>query len=447
MKKRTFSTYITIMLGIAILTAICAGCATVIPFQVQRPPTWNTLGIKRLAIMPFTTSNNSREQADTANWLTNEVRSNIQATNHFTLVDHGAVQRERANGNIESADAFWSGQVTSVSVSDSQKPGSYKDRNGNVIDYIDYRRDVSISFNYSLTSARGLEVIGSDNKTLTTYSTSRNDRSGLSSAESMVQGIIQRNMRTVGQYVAPYTITERRKFEKETSKDKIVKERAKAAEAQVKAGSYKLAQESFLGIYQDYNSIAAAYNAALLIEVLGDMEGAVAFLQTVHTATGNPKIASEIARLRKAMDDAGLLEAYAENQHQRDKVIALMIDTLPSKLPSDREPKVALINNSQNHAELAEMITNALLEGFLSKNITVVDRSSQALMNMEKNYQLSGNVSDEDMVRIGNETGVNTFILVSVTGSGATRRLSVRMLDVERSTILYQSPQSDEMNL
>jgi hypothetical protein len=66
---------------------------------------------------------------------------------------------------------------------------------------------------------------------------------------------------------------------------------------------------------------------------------------------------------------------------------------------------------------------------------------------MEKSYQLSGNVSDTEMVSIGREAGVNTFVLVSVIGSGGLRRLSVRVLDVERNTVLYQSPQTDEMNL
>jgi hypothetical protein len=77
----------------------------------------------------------------------------------------------------------------------------------------------------------------------------------------------------------------------------------------------------------------------------------------------------------------------------------------------------------------------------------VVDRSNRALAEAERNYQLSGNVSDDQIVRIGNEAGISVFVLVSVTGSGASRRLSLRVLDVERNTILYQSPQTDAMNL
>jgi len=446
MKKNIFLFGLVILM-IMFITVFFTGCATEVPFRVQRLPAWNTLGIQRLAILPFSTSDGSQLQRHTANLLTNESRQNIQATNHFTLVNADEVQRIRmSGGNIDNlTDAYFTGQVTSVSVSDTSAPGSYRDRNGNLINFIDYFREVTISFHYGLTSARGSELLGSNTKTVSTNSSARDNPGYLSTAETMIQSLVQQNMKAIGSYLAPYTVTEYRSIQQETSNDKVIKQRAKDAEAQVKIGNYRIAQEAFLGIYQDSGSIAAAYNAAMLTEILGDAQGSLTFLQTVHAATGNQLIANEIARLRNSIVEVGTLQAFADNQNQRDKVIALMVETLPSKLPDN--PRVALINNSQNNTDLAEMVTNGILEGLLSKNITIVDRSNRTLMEMERIYQLSGNVSDEDIIRIGHEAGVNTFILVSVTGTSATRRLSVQVLDVERSTIIYQSPQSNEMNL
>jgi len=432
--------------GVAALAVVFAGCSTTIAFRVQRPPTLNTLGIQRLAVMPFTTTDNSPLQRQAAAWLTNESLARIQATNHFTLINASEVERvRRTRGNIEDlADALFGGQVVSTSVRNSSHPGSYKDKEGNIITYTIYEREVQLAFNYNLTRTRDGSMIGPVNKTVKTYDSNEN-RMGLRTAESMVQALIQQNMAGLSRDVAPYMVTENRSLMKETSKDKIIKQRAKEADALVKAGSYKSAQNAFFEIYQDTGSFAAGYNAALLIEVQGDREGAVAFLQRVYDDTGNPKANSEIARLRRAMADAGLLEAYRENQTQRDKVIALMVETLPSRMP--RDPRIALINNSQNERDLADAIINGITDGFVSRNITVVDRNNQALVEMERNYQYSGNVSDEEMVSLGHEAGVNAFVLVAVTGSGGSRRLSVRMLDVERNTILYQSPQTDEMNL
>jgi hypothetical protein len=440
-KKRLFAVW-----GIASLAAIIAGCATTIAFQVERPPALNTLGIRRLAVMPFSTTDNSSLQRQAALWLTNESLSRVQGTNHFTLVNSSEIERRRAGGeNIENfADALFSGQVISASVKESTSQSSRKDKEGNTVRYNIYNREVQITYNYFLTRTRDGSMIGPVNKNFTT-SDSNEKRAELKTAEVLIQELIQRGMASLGRDIAPYTVTERRSLMREASSDKVVKQRAKDAEALVKQGSYRSAQNAFLGIYQDTGSFAAGYNVCLLIEVQGDLEGAAAFMQRVYNDTGNPKAAGEIARLQRAMANAGLLEAYRANQSQRDRVIAFIVNTLPPLMPGN--PRVALVNNSQNERELAQIIINGITDGFLSKNITVVDRNSRALIEMERNYQYSGNVSDEEMVRIGHEAGVNAFVLVAVTGSGASRRLSVRMLDVERNTILYQSPQTDAMNL
>jgi TolB-like protein len=406
----------------------------------------NTLGIQRLAVMPFSTTDNSSLQRQAAVWLTNESLSRIQETNRFTLVNASEIERMRAaRGNIQDlADALFSGQVMSATVQNSSSPGTRKDKDGNTITYTIYSREVQIAFNYSITRTRDGSMIGPETRTLRT-SDSNESPAELKPAEAMIQSLIQRSMAGLGRDVAPYVVTENRRLMRETSKDKDIKQRAKDAEALVKTRNYRTAQNAFQAIYQDTGSFAAAYNVALLIEVQGDLEGAVTFLQRVYNDTGNPKAMTEIARLQRAIADAGLLEAYNANQNQRDRVIALMVDTLPPRMPSG--PRVAMVNNSQNERELAETIISGIIEGFVSKNITVVDRNSRTLVDMERNYQLSGNVSDEEMVRIGHEAGVNAFVLVAITGAGNSRRLSVRMLDVERGTVLYQSPQTNEMNL
>jgi TolB-like protein len=437
-----------IFLGIAVLMSV-TGCATTVDLQVQRPPALNTLGIRRLAVMPFSTTGSSSLQRQAAAYLTNESLTRIQATNHFTMVNAAQVEQARGTGNIENlADALFSGQVISAGSQDSSQSNSRtaKDKDGKTVtvNYTTYTRTVQVSFNYGLTRTRDGSMVGPLSKTLSD-SRSSEDSSNLPSAESMIQNLIQRSMAGVGRDVAPYTATESRSFMKETSKNKAVKQRAKNADAMIKAGNYKTAQDAFLKIYQDTGSFPAAFNTALLIEIQGDPEGASAFLQNVYNDTGNLQAAAEIARLQKVMDDAGLLQTYRVNQTQRDKVIALMTDTLPAKLP-DRA-RVSLINNSQNERDITEAVINGITEGFLKKSITVIDRNTRALVEMEKAYQLSGNVSDAEMVSIGREAGVNAFVLVSVTGSGGTRRLLVRVLDVERNTVLYQSPQTDEMNL
>jgi TolB-like protein len=405
------------------------------------------LGIQRLAILPFATSDNSALQRHAATLLTNESLANIQATNRFTLVDSGTVLRaQAANQNAENiADATFSGQILSVTVNESSREGSYKDKDGNIITYTTYTRDVRMVFNYNVTRTRDGSIIGVVHKDLSSSSSSENYRE-LKTSQALVQEIVTNGMRLVRRDVAPYTVTERRELQKIESKDKDIKQRAKDAEAMVKAGNYNNAREAFLGIYQETQSMAAAYNICLLIEVTGDLHGARAFMQRVFNETGNPKARDEIARIERAINTAGLLAAYRENQTQQDRLITLMVEEIFFRISAGTN--LAVLNNSRNERDIAETVAAGIIHGLQSKNITIVERGrNQALMAAERDYQLTGNVSDDDIVRIGHEAGVSVFVLVSVTGSGAARRLSLRMLDVEQNTIIYQSPPTDEMSL
>jgi hypothetical protein len=354
-------------------------------------------------------------------------------------------QAQRRNQSIESlADALFSGQVISLTVKNSSEQRRAKDRDGEYYYYTEYVREAGISFNYNLTKTRDGSMLGPLSKS-DTLVYSNQDYSKLPSPEQMVQTLVQRNLRSLGSDVAPYRVTEQRRFEDITSKDKSIKQRGKDAIALVKNGSYKSAQEAFQRIYQDTGSFEAGYNVAILIEIQGDLEGALAFMQEVYYQTGNLKARDGANRIQRELDYVGLVAIYKENQSQQDIVISFVTEEIINRIPD--KAKVAVINNSQNEKDLAETLTNNLIYRLQSKNIEIVDRANRSLLEAERIYQVSGNVNDADIVRIGNEAGINVFILVSVTGSGSSRRLSLRCLDVERNTIIYQTPQTNDFNL
>jgi TolB-like protein len=446
--KKTFKPLKNISLTLITVFSILifAGCATSVPIQVERPPTLNTLGIQRIAVMPFRTSDNSSLQRHAATLLANESLLRIQDTKRFTMVNSSTIeQAQRRNQNIESlADALFSGQVLSLTVNNGSEQRRAKDRNGDYYYYTVYTREARISFNYNLTKTRDGSMLGPLSKT-DTLNYSNEDYSKLPSPEQMVQTLVQRNLRSLGNDVAPHRVTEQRRFETISTKDKIIKQRAKDAISLVKNGNYKSAQEAFQRLYQDTGSFEAGYNAALLIEIQGDLQGALAYMQQVFYQTGNPKARDGINRLQMEINNVGLLAVYRENPTQQDLVISFAVEEVISRIPA--KSKVAVINNSQNEKQLAETLTNGIIYAFQSKNIEIVDRVNRSLLEAERIYQVSGNVNDADIVRIGNEAGINVFILVSVTGSGSSRRLSLRCLDVERNTIIYQTPQTSDFNL
>jgi len=301
--------------GLLALASILASCATTVTVQAQQPPVWNTVGIQRLAIMPFTTSYNTPLQRRAASLLTNVSSSRIQAVKRFTLIDPAEIERVREiKGNVENyADALFSGQIISAASQDSMENDSRRDKEGNIVRYTTYKRDVQLSFGFTLTRTRDAQEVGSKTMNFSNSYSSEDWRS-LKSAEVVVQEMVQKSMTDIAYYLAPYTLTERREFEPVSTKDKAIKKLAKNASALVKKGDYKSAEEAFLGIYRDTGSFAAGYNAGLLLELQGDLEGAIMLMQRLFGETGNQKAALSINRLQKAMDNAGLLDAYAENQ-------------------------------------------------------------------------------------------------------------------------------------
>jgi TolB-like protein len=428
------------------ITIILVSCATTVAIQVERPPTLNTLGIQRIAVMPFRTTDSSSLQRHAANLLTNDSLSRIQETKRFTMVNSTSIEQAQwRNQNIESlADALFSGQVLSLTINNRSEERRAKDRNGEYYYYTVYIREAGLSFNYNITKTRDGSMLGPLVKTDSTTS-SNQDYSKLPSPEQMIQTLVQKNLRNLGNDIAPHIVTEHRRFEDLKSKDKILKQQVKDAMSLVKSGNYRSAQEAFQFLYQDTGRFEAGYNVALLIEIQGNLEGALAYMQQVYFQTGNPKARDGVNRIQKEIDNVGLVAIYRENQSQQDIVVAHVVEEIISRIPN--KTNVAVINNSQIEKDLAETLTNRIIYSLQSKNIQIVDRSNRNLVEAERMYQVSGNVNDNEIVKIGNEAGINVFILVSVTGSGASRRLSLRCLDIERNTIIYQTPQTNDFNL
>jgi tetratricopeptide (TPR) repeat protein len=301
--------FLILLTGTLTLAYIFASCATTVTVKVPQPPLWNTLGIKRITVMPFTASYNTTLQRYAASLLTSVSRSRIQAVKRFTLVDPA-----EAKGNAENyADAIFRGQVISAVSQDSRERNSRRDKKGNIARYTIYKRDVQLSFNFTLTRTGDAQIMGTEIMNFSSSCSGENRRS-LKPAEELIQEMIQKNMAGIARYFFSFYLTERRKFESVSLKDKAIKERAKNASALVKKGNYKNAEEAFLEIYRDTGNFEAAYNAGLLLELQGDLKEASLLMQKLFDETGSRKAASSIDRLRKAMDNAVLLDAYAENQ-------------------------------------------------------------------------------------------------------------------------------------
>ncbi|MCL2101125.1 MAG: hypothetical protein FWH22_05370, partial [Fibromonadales bacterium] len=252
---------------------------------------------------------------------------------------------------------------------------------------------------------------------------------------------------SVRQDIAPYKSSEFRVFAEDKTSDGIKIEMKEAFE-HVVTQNYKVALTAYLGIYERYKSPAAAENASIIYEALGDTESALNLMQKVYDETGNPKIQLKIAQLRKNLDDKAKIAAsereQEEVQNPVDRVTAVASEEIQKILPTGAV--VWLYNSSPNNT-MVEAIVDNLTAGFIQKGIGLVDRQNTALIEAEQMLHASGAVNDAEMVRLGNAAGAKAIVTIGIAGSGSMRRLQVRVLDIERGIPIMQSDTNEKWQM
>jgi len=434
---------------LSLLTLIVTSCATSVNVKVQRPPTLNTAGIKRIAVMPFEAKAANREMAQ---YTTTAVIGKIQQMNYFTLVASSEIERLRNNNqNIENyVDAMFTGQIVRIDTKNETYQGSYKTKDGKTINYTDYTTSVEIEFNYSLVLARDGRLIGPVFKSEKNSSTNSNRYNASNSetfpaAPPLIRAAIDNQLRSLGREIAPYTAIETRTFVSDSSNDKALKAEMKNTLAQVKAGNYKIALEAYLDIYERYKSVAAAENASILHEVLDDTRTAANYMQRVYDETGNQKAMEILSRLNKILQDQAILASdYNDNRGQTERLAAFASEEIQKVLPKDA--RVWIYNSAVKNSITAAVVDN-ITSDFIKKKIGVVDRQNIKLIEEEQKLQMSGYVSDNDFISIGNAAGANTIVVIDITGTGAARRLQVRVLNVEKGIPIMQSDTGEKWRI
>lgn len=102
-----------------------------------------------------------------------------------------------------------------------------------------------------------------------------------------------------------------------------------------------------------------------------------------------------------------------------------------------RNSTIAVISISSNNLDLATFAIDELeYQLVTAKQFTIVDRKTLDAIRSEQNFQLSGEVSDQSAISIGNLLGANIVITGGISGSGNTQRLTLKALDVKTAQII-----------
>jgi hypothetical protein len=133
--------------------------------------------------------------------------------------------------------------------------------------------------------------------------------------------------------------------------------------------------------------------------------------------------------------------AYGSNTVSQKKVQDVMVNIgqdLIDKIP--RRSTIAILNISSSDRTLSEIAVDEL-EYLLvnSGSFTIVDRARLDQIRSEQNFQMSGDVSDDSAVSIGNMLGASIVITGTITINGSTGRIAIRALNVQTAQIVTMS--------
>jgi hypothetical protein len=146
--------------------------------------------------------------------------------------------------------------------------------------------------------------------------------------------------------------------------------------------------------------------------------------------TLNVVIKQTESQLRRQMQGA-----QAGGVSAREAAVNRISEKFISSLPE--ESVIAVLSVSAGDKEEAAFIMGELEYHLVeSDKFKIVDRKTLDTIRSERNFQLSGDVSDESAVSIGYMLGAGIVITGDISGSGTSRRLTMKALDVQTGEIV-----------
>jgi hypothetical protein len=231
----------------------------------------------------------------------------LVGTNYFTILDPSNVEGaiRKANkislsptelGEILGADALITGSIGYMNTKIIEERTPIKDPKGVINSYsASYTKKASIQVNYRILNAKTGELVATKQFSGDKTSDKAIDYSKLPDNMQMYQELLDSLLYGLPKQLVPYKVTESRQLMADETKNP---EMERMNDLVVKK-FYKDALDGYLKIWRAETNVAAGYNAAIMLEITGDMDGAIALMTQVADKTKNERALREIERLNK----------------------------------------------------------------------------------------------------------------------------------------------------
>jgi len=127
----------------------------------------------------------------------------------------------------------------------------------------------------------------------------------------------------------------------------------------------------------------------------------------------------------------------ASTKDELDIAIRDASDYLNKNIPHNS--KIVILNVQSTSSDLSDYIIDELIANAVNDKIfSVVDRQQLDLIRAEQNFQLSGDVDDNEALAIGRFLGAQTIVSGAVRTLGSGYRITIRALEVQTTRVQGQ---------
>lgn len=313
MKKNTF-----LFAGLLLLVIVLAGCATSVTVTIERPAELDLNGAKSVGLLPFQAETSSstggskdsyiiimdffgfndyfydqdeEDRQQLADLLTRKIQEQLSNSQYLDLIDSRSVQTAVSSGSRAPCDVYLTGAITEFDtyIETVIRTRNYAEGKVNVTCYY---RVLTAEIMYQVVDAQTNRVISLKTVPIELQSRETEDYDMVDSAYSLGRPAFEDVVDTIMMQLQPYTVTKTLSLLSDPHKDPEMK----YADEIVNQGEVEYGQSLFEDIYVRYGYMEAGYNAAILLEALGDLEGARNLMQEVYDIFKD-------TRAKKALDD------------------------------------------------------------------------------------------------------------------------------------------------
>jgi len=295
------------------------GCATSIPVQAIKPPELDLQGIKTIAILPLSYPTqgldpdldpyqaaleslwlqDSEDQDPLSRDLAKETErifiETVKETGRFRIVspeELSAILDPSSPAAGIDADAVVVGSISLISiVTDNPSKGA----SGKTIHSYTNAVFVGLSFDIYRTGTEGIAASKDIRGSVTVKKLP--DRNAVNeTTQKAAADLISAWPERIRRAFAPYSMPEERKLA-DGGKDPDM-QRAKLLVAE---GSYQRALDLYGAEYRETGGFAAGFNAAIMKELLGDIDGSIADMDALARSFPKSRAANEAFRMRASL--------------------------------------------------------------------------------------------------------------------------------------------------